>query len=86
MQLHEWVRDNLPIGDAIRKLKSYSRDSHIPLFHPQILLKFDHFLDDSSIYTLEKVTKLDSEMEVKTITVYVTCAYNDEWWLALGFR
>ena len=47
MQLHEWVRDNLPIGDAIRKLKSYSRDSHIPLFHPQILLKFDHFLDDS---------------------------------------
>ena len=36
MQLHEWVRDNLPIEDAIRKLKSYSRDSHIPLFYPQI--------------------------------------------------
>ena len=50
MQLHGWVRDNLPIGDAIRKLKSYSRDSHIPLFHPQILLKFDHFLDDSSTH------------------------------------
>ena len=36
----------------------------------------------SLTYTLEKATKLDREMEVKTITGYVTYAYNSEWWLA----
>ena len=36
----------------------------------------------SLTYTLQKDTKLDSEIEVKSTTGYVTCAYNDEWWLA----
>ncbi len=37
----------------------------------------------STIFKTEKVIKQDSDFRIESISGYVTCVYNAEWWLSL---
>ena len=57
-----------------RKLHSF-----IPLSIDTLLVKFFSNSDD---YKEEKVSKQEKELEIDEVSGFVTCKYEDKWWLS----
>ena len=54
--------------------------SYIPVFLEVVQVRK---FSASTTFKQERVSKQESELELETISGYVTCMYNNNWWLAL---